>query len=574
MLLAACGSPIELPAPPPAPPPPAPAPPPPASVDSLVAAPLLVGVPTNVTVTAQDRKAFIGWDPVNGANWNRIEWETDPQPLAVGTGAVDVTHGGAPAPPLPGNTLYVYTVTRADHSTVVVSAMPVPDDPTIPSGVSLTPGPRNNRLSWNAVTGAIAYRVYWSFWSFSGGVTSSNATVIEVVSGTTYTHEDLEPGTDYHYAVTAVFSQVEEGRSSAEVGGRPGETAPVTVTVGNRTVTLAWTDAIESIAYVASQAELVAPPFTFPFEVSPLDNDRRYGFRVVPHFPSGEGRPSTRVYATPAAPPYTIPAALPSDAPRGVRLTAGPGYNTITWPPPVTGATSYDLTWWRSLDTTGPPDGVFSGLSGTTYRHAGLDTCTTLDTPCPTYAYVVSVSGSTVGFSEVAAVSIPLHPFPPLITNRPVVRLTGLKPSRSHITLNGNEIVGPTRETWFEYPTPLSEGPNSLTFVALDEQGNSSTDAVYQITLDVTPPSPPQVTTRQCVSSPAGSLKATFTGKKDPYTAILQLGSDNVEQLLVGSDAQSTWTATPDVTSGTVTLIAKDIAGNAASPDVLTPACP
>jgi len=535
--------------------------PPPASIDSLVATPLLVGVPTNVTVTAQDRKAFIEWDPVNGANWNRLEWETDPQPLAVGGGAVDVTHGGAPAPPLPGNTLYVYTVTRADHAAVVVSAMPVPDDPTIPSGVSLTPGPRNNRLSWNAVTGAIAYRVYWSFWSFSGGVTSSNATVIDVVSGTTYTHEGLEPGTDYHYAVTAVFSQVEEGPSSAEVGGRPGETAPVTVTAGNRTVTLAWTDAIDSIAYVASHAELVAPPFTFPHEVSPLDNDRRYGFRVVPHFPSGDGRASTRVYATPAA--------LALGVSRGVTLTAGPGYNTITWLP-VTGAQYYDVTWWQSLNTNGPPDGLFTALSGTTYRHTGLDTCTATDTPCPTYAYTVSVSGGGIGSSEIAAVSIPLHPFPPLITNLPVVRLTGLKPARSRVTLNGAEIVGPTRETWFEYPTPLSEGLNSLTFVAIDEQGNLSADAVYRITLDITPPLPPQVDTMQCVSSPSGSPKATLTGTKDPNTAILQLHPDNVERLIVGSDAKPTWTVTLDATSGMATfvLIAKDIAGNAARADV------
>jgi hypothetical protein len=348
----------------------------------------LVGVPTNVTVTAENGKAFIGWDPVNGTDWYRIEWETDPRNLAVGAGAVDVTHGGAPAPPLPGNSLYVYTVTRADHATVVVSAMPVQNDPTIPSGVSLTPGPRDNRLSWNAVTGATAYRVYWSFWSFSTGVTSSNATRIDAITDTTYLHEGLEPGTEYHYVVTAVFSQDEEGPASAEVGGRPGETATVTITAGDRSVRLAWTEAVESIAYLTSHAELVEPSRKLPYEVSPLDNDRRHGFRVIPHFPAGEGRPSTHVYATPAAPITGVPS--------GVTLTAGPGYNTITWLP-VTGVTSYTIAW-RSLDTGEPSSGEFASLSGTTYRHPGLDTCIATD-----------IQRSRRGLDPTPSLSTPYH---------------------------------------------------------------------------------------------------------------------------------------------------------------------
>jgi len=523
----------------------------------------LVGAPTNVAVTAQDRSVLIGWDPVNGTDWYRIERETDPQSLAVDPGAVDVTHGAAPAPPLSGNSLYVYTVTRADHATVVVSAIPVQDDPTIPSGVSLTPGPQDNRLSWNAVTGAIKYRVYWSFWSFSTGVTSSNATRIDAITDTTYIHEGLEPGTEYHYVVTAVFSQDEEGPASAEVGGRPGETATVTITTGDRSVRLAWTEAVESIAYIASHADLVALPLTFPYSVSPLENDRRHGFRVIPHFPAGEGRPSARVYATPAAPI--------SGVPRGVTLTAGPGYNTITWLP-VTGVTSYTVAW-QSLNAGEPSSGWFSDLSGTTFRHTGLNTCVAIDIPCPTYTYTVSASGGTETSSEIAAVSTPLHPFPPLITNLPVVRLTGLKPTRSRVTLNGAEIVGPTMEAWFEYAVPLpAEGLTSLTFVAIDDQGNSSADAVYRITLDVTPPSPPQIdpTQMQCVASPGGLPKATLTGTKDPHTAILQLDPDNVERLIVGSDAKPTWTATLNATSGLATfvLIARDIAGNAARADV------
>jgi hypothetical protein len=143
--------------------------------------------------------------------------------------------------------------------------------------------------------------------------------------------------------------------------------------------------------------------------------------------------------------------------------------------------------------------------------------------------------------------------------------LTGLKPARSRVTLDGAEIVGPTMETWFEYAAHLSDGLNSLKFSALDDQGNSSADAVYPITLDTTAPNAP---TAQCVSSSTAPSKATLAGEKDPYTAILWLKRDNMEELLVGGDAKSTWTAALNVNSGTVTLIAKDIAGNTASTDV------
>ncbi len=513
-------------------------------------------MPTNVAVTSLDREVLIGWDPVNEADSYRIEYETDPDQLIVDAGAMAFTHGAAA--PLAGNSLYVYTVTRSDQTTVVVSAMPIQDDVSIPLGVSLTPGPRDNRLSWNPVPDAIAYRIYWSF---DTGVTPSNGTLIDAISGTTYTHEGLDPGAEYHYVVTAISSEEVESSASAEVGGQPGGPATVTVTAGNRRVTLSWTDAIEpSIPYIVSRMALVTL-VDIPYLISPLNNDQRYGFRIVPHFLSGNGRSSTRVYATPAA---TV-----SGVPRGVTLTAGQGYNTLAWVP-VTGTHHYDVAW-RTLDAQPSSSGVFSNLSDTTYRHTGLDPCTTPDIPCPTYAYVVSAvsnSGDAKTSSEVAAVSIQLQPFPPLITNLPIVRLTGLKPSLSRITLNGTEIVGPTRETWFEYPAPLSEGFNSLRFVAIDEQANSSADGVYQITLDTTPPSPP---TAQCGSPSATPPKTTLTGTKDPQTTILQLDADNVEQLVVGNDAKSTWTATLDVTAG-VTLFAKDIAGNASATITLT--CP
>ena len=203
---------------PPAPPPVGGAPPSTTTTD-IVAPPVLVGVPTNVTLTAEDRAVTIGWNLVSGADVYRIEWETAPTPPEDMPGAGSVTHGETS--PLANGILHTYTVIRADGSAVVVSAIPSAASGA-PTGVSVTPGPDNNALSWDPVAGATAYRVYWSF---TAGVTPFNGARIDAGTATAYSHAGLEAGADYHYVVTAVSSTGVESAASAEAGGRPGTDA-------------------------------------------------------------------------------------------------------------------------------------------------------------------------------------------------------------------------------------------------------------------------------------------------------------------------------------------------------------
>jgi len=541
---------------PPAPPaqPPASGAPPPSTTD-IVAPPILVGVPTNVTVTAEDRAVAIEWNLVSGAYSYLIEWATDAAHLTDASGPGSVTHA-----PLANGILHTYTVTRTDGSSVILSAIPSAASGA-PTGVSVTPGLDNNALSWNPVTGATAYRVYWSF---TAGVTPFNGSRIEVGAATAYVHAGLEAGTDYHYVVTAVSSKGVESAASAEVGGRPGQSATVTATAGDRRVTVSWTDAADpSITYTKSLALYVGSPFFFPYRITGLENGWRYGFLVTPRFIQGNGRPSTRVYATPAASVAGVP--------QGVTIIASRGENTITWTP-VLGAASYDVTW-RSLNAGEPSSGGFSGVTGAAFRHAGLLTCLAADPACPEYSYTVAVSGGSTSSTEVGAVSIPFQPFPPLITNAMRVILAGLKPAGTSIALNGVEIVPRSRDTGWEYPVTLpSEKLNPLAFVAIDDAGRMSAAASYQIMRDTLPPAEPAITTASCAASTVGPPRATFTGTKESDTAIVSIDPANFERLLVGTDNLTTWTATMDASSGVVdfTFIAKDIAGNASLPPTVT----
>ncbi len=553
-----------MPSPPAPPPPPPPSGSPPPSTTDVVAPPVLVGVPTNVTVTAEDQAVAIAWNLVSGADSYRIEWETDPKPLAIAQGTGVVTHGETA--PLANGILHTYTVTRADGTSVVVSAIPSPASGA-PTGVSVTPGPDANALSWQSVAGATAYRIYWSF---TAGVTTFGGSLIDAGAVTTYVHAGLEAGADYHYVVTAVSSKGVESAVSAEVGGRPGQAATVTVTAGDRRVTVSWTDTADpTITYTTSLALFMGYPFFFPYPITALENGTRYGFRVTPRFAQGDGRPSTRVYATPAA--------SVADVPHGVTIIAGRGEHTITWTP-VLGATSYDVRW--ELLDNGTSSTGSTTVTGAAFRHAGLNTCFAADPACPAYSYTVYAvtASSTMGPSaEVGAVSIPFQPFPPLVTNATRVILAGLKPAGTSIALNGIEIVPRNRDTGWEYPAELlSEGLNTLAFVAIDDAGHVSAAASYQITRDTYPPAPPGNITASCVASTVGPPRATFTGTKAAFTAIVALEPGNLERLLVGTDDTTDWTASLDASSGATdfTFIAKDIAGNASPSVTVTVTCP
>ncbi|GHU73540.1 hypothetical protein FACS189450_13510 [Spirochaetia bacterium] len=83
--------------------------------------------------------------------------------------------------------------------------------PNAPTGVTATAQSSSSiSVSWNAVSGATSYKVYYEI----GSSTTKN--LADTVTGTSYTHTGLQASTTYYYYITAVNSAGESGYSSSD----------------------------------------------------------------------------------------------------------------------------------------------------------------------------------------------------------------------------------------------------------------------------------------------------------------------------------------------------------------------
>lgn len=570
--LAGCGSPIELPGEPPATPPPPPPPPPPTTVPT-VAPPVLVGIPWNVTVTAGDAAVDLSWNLVNGAQAYRVEWESDPEPLLVppsDTGTV--THDF-----LATNLRYRYTVTIGSEDTLL-SAIPREPPTNAPATVSITPGLRENTLSWSAVTGATEYRIYWSYLpNVLPGIGTLINVAAESVQPTTYTytHTGLSPETPYYYVVTAVVGTDGESAASAEVQAIPAQvTGGVTATVSQGEVLITWPAGdTASISVARSEVAYVSPFPSFPLTIGDLENDRRHAIRIRPLFSGGLGPSSPTMYAVPKAPADGVP--------RTVTLSANRGVNTLSWDE-IVGAAAYEVTWFAQ-DVDGSPIAGTRTVSAPPFRHAGLRMCSVLGDTCPTYTYRVRVAQSTGIAAEVAAQSADLRPTPPIITNNDFVIITGVKPVGSRVEINGVVTVPFDYETGWTATLPLTGAADRLfTFrmVAIDADGLVSTETTYEILRDTAAPAPPQsVTLTACDPATDSPRGITLSGTKDAESAVFRVMEPTApDQTVVGATGQTAWSGVIELEDqpATISLVAKDAAGNVSSPaiSIALSACP
>jgi fibronectin type 3 domain-containing protein len=120
---------------------------------------------------------------------------------------------------------YVVTVVNAggeSAESAQVSASPIaPLPPDAPTGITATAGNEQATVSWESVSGATSYNIYWST---NPGVTSASGTLEQNVTSP-FTHTGLANGTTYYYVVTAVNDNG-ESEESAEVTATPTNEPP------------------------------------------------------------------------------------------------------------------------------------------------------------------------------------------------------------------------------------------------------------------------------------------------------------------------------------------------------------
>lgn len=215
-----------------------------------------LAAPTGVSAAAGNNQITVSWTAAAGAASYNIYYGTVAGVTTANqTKVIGATSGTAITGLVNGTKYYVVvTSVNASGESVVsseVNATPVtpPPPPSAPKGVSIASGNAQATLTWQSVTGATSYNVYYKT---SPGVTIANGTKItNTSSGTPIIN--LTNGTPYYFVVVAV-GDGGEGAESSEVGVTP--TAPaagvpsgLTISGGNGQVTLGWSAVTGATSY-------------------------------------------------------------------------------------------------------------------------------------------------------------------------------------------------------------------------------------------------------------------------------------------------------------------------------------
>jgi alpha-tubulin suppressor-like RCC1 family protein len=295
-----------------------------------------------------------------------------------------------------------------------VSAMPQVNFPGAPANVSASAGDMSVSLSWDAITGATSYNIYYGT---SSGVTTSTGAKIDGGSASSYTVTGLTNSTPYYFIVTAVNAGGESA-ASAQVGGTPHVPTPTgfVATAGNKQVSLSWdavTGATSYNIYYGASSEVttstgasISGVTTTSYTVTGLSNYTQYYFIVTAVTSGGESSASNRISSNPAiviaiAVGQYHTAALMSDG--TVRAWGyngggelGDGTTTDSYSPvPVGGLSGVTAIACSAHTLALMSDGTARAWGYNTYGQLGNGTTTSSSTP-------VTVSGLS-GATAIAA---------------------------------------------------------------------------------------------------------------------------------------------------------------------------
>lgn len=180
-----------------------------------------------------------------------------------------------------------------------------------PTGVSTAATSGQVTISWNAVTGATSYNIYWSTTS---GVTVTNGTKITGATSP-YLHNSLTNGTTYYYIVTAVNGAGESAPSiqTSAMPQVPAAGAPTGVLAmpGDTQNTITWSTVTSATSYniywsttsgVTKANGTKISNVTSPYTHIGLTNGTTYYYVVTAFVNVSESTESAQLSATPVKP--------------------------------------------------------------------------------------------------------------------------------------------------------------------------------------------------------------------------------------------------------------------------------
>ena len=271
--------------------------------------------------------------------------------------------------------------------------------PGVPTGLNAAADDMEVTLTWDAAENAESYNVYVDGVLKESGITD-----------TTYSVLNLENGTEYSFAVSAVSSTNTESAKSDEVKATPHSSyippvvpeAPTGLKAEARDgeVVLTWNSAERATFYnvyvdgVLKESGIYDTTYT----VTGLTNGTEYGFVVsAVSSTDNEGDKSDVVTATPVKP--AAPEVTP-DAPAGLKAAAGDGQVELTWNKSEN-AKSYTVY----------QDGkaIKTGLTDTKFTVTGLTNGTK-------YTFTVTATADKESAKSAEATATPVKPAAPEVT--------------------------------------------------------------------------------------------------------------------------------------------------------------
>lgn len=165
--------------------------------------------PRDIVTFSLHRSAAIRWTALEAADVNtsyNIYWSTSKgvtkrSGIKIADALSPYTHTG-----LTNGTTYYYIIAGVNQygeglASQEVSATPDQGNlPSPPTGITTVAGDRKATISWNAVSNASTYNIYWST---SPDVSSQSGTKLANVNSP-YIHSGLLQGNTYYYVITSV----------------------------------------------------------------------------------------------------------------------------------------------------------------------------------------------------------------------------------------------------------------------------------------------------------------------------------------------------------------------------------